>query len=116
MSYELSAPPVVADLQAHARAITSQAFSVSHRTLGDWPISTPLVNGKRQPRTAEVWAFALAVMGDADLEAEVIQRMAQGLRADVEVLLPSAREAKALRNANLKGGRGAHLRTANTAA
>lgn len=115
MSYELSAPPVVADLQSHARAITSQAFSVSHRTLGDWPISTPLVNGKRQPRTAEVWAFALAVLGDADLEAEVTQRMTQSLRTDVEVLLPAAREAKAERDSSLKGGRGAHLRTENAA-
>lgn len=35
MTYELNAPPVVADLQAHAQAITAQAFKVSHRTLGD---------------------------------------------------------------------------------
>ncbi|MEP2028784.1 MAG: hypothetical protein ABJI96_08770 [Paracoccaceae bacterium] len=47
MAYELNAPPVVADLQAHAKAITTQAFKVSHRALGDWSFEMLLVNGNR---------------------------------------------------------------------
>jgi hypothetical protein len=115
MAYELNAPPVVADLQAHAQAITAQAFKVSHRTLGDWPIEMLLVNGKRQPETAEVWAYALAVLGDG-LSRVVLDRMSDTLQRDVAVRLPAARQIKAVRDATLKHGRGAHLRRKGVAA
>ena len=62
---------------------------VSHRTLADWPIEMLLVNGKRQSEKAEVWAYALVVLGDG-LSRIVLDRMSDTLRRDVQARLPAA--------------------------
>lgn len=92
LPYDIHNPPITADLARHTATVCANAFTVAAKTIGEWPINQRLTNGKRQPATAEVWAFALIQMGESD-QMEVLGLMSRRFRDRVESLLPAAQEA-----------------------
>lgn len=91
--YSLQSPPLVADLKTHAATITANGFGVSSKSMGAWPLDHTVVNGKRQPATAETWAYALVMLPSESLQTRMLDRMGPEFRAEVEALLGAADEA-----------------------
>jgi hypothetical protein len=57
--------PEYADLKTGARFISERYFRVSHRSLEKWPLAIRLINGRRHVRTADLIAYAEAMIGNA---------------------------------------------------
>ncbi|WP_412563270.1 hypothetical protein [Thalassobius sp. MITS945101] len=91
MPYPLSNPPQRAPIAQHAITVSELAFKVSARTMLRWGLELTIVQGKRQPRSSEVWAAALARMPQGDHDV-LFAKMPQHFAEEVQALLPAATE------------------------
>lgn len=93
--YRLDPAPSHATLVAHAATITAFAFETTNRSLESLPVPMPLIGGKRQPLTRNIWAAAIATIDDEDVRLTALGRLPDEFAREVLALLPAAVEAYA---------------------
>ena len=87
------APPFRAPLAAHAATVSAVLFQVKTRGIEAWPVDKPVINGRRQPATAEVFAAAVALFDDPDDVEMALVRLPAEFSLQVREMLPAAKEA-----------------------
>lgn len=93
--YSLDPAPAHATLAAHAATITARAFGTSPRGLESLPVPMPLIGGKRQPLTRDIWAAAIATIDDEAVRLTALGRLPDDFAREVLALLPTAVETQA---------------------
>jgi hypothetical protein len=87
--------PAHATLAAHAATITENCFETTPRSLEKLPIPMPVIGGKRQPLTVDVFAAAVATIDDENTRYTALGRLPDSFARDVLAVLPKALQARA---------------------
>ena len=86
--YSLDAPPIFATSAVHAATVTACAFAVSARAIeANWSAESETINSRRQYLSRDVLAATAAQLPVSERVA-FLRRLGDGIRADVETVLP----------------------------